>query len=961
MLDLNDVTPLQPRERFDLDAIVARLRATAETWVPRLFPNGRRIGDEWRLANIKGAPPRKQGSCVIALKGEHAGDWHDFDGNQGGGPLSTIEEGTGRTGRDLLSYAADLVGWSSGAPARQEPSARARKDRDTTREIAFILSGTRPLAGTHAADYLAARGFECPASPDLLFHDDLAHWQAKRGFPGMIAIVRDAAGEMVAIHRTYLDPAKPAKADVSPARKTLGAVGGGAVRLAAPRDGLIGLAEGIETALAVTTACPHLPVWATLSTTGMEGIVLPPDIMRVVLLADHDDAGRRAAEAVAAKLAMEGRRVFIALPPRAGDDFNDMLLRDGTNAVRAAVEAAAEWQAGSSPCENSSGKPDDLDGIPDAYPLPWLETVRLRYFRTKTGRVLAHKNAGKDKNGNVRWLPIATPFSIPARLRHLDHEDAYGLRVVVRDMQNMPRNVDFPRAALARQGAADIRAALFKSGLRTEDDGDQIVVAALKAADPPKEILVVGRPGWHSLGLSPAPVFMAPTGEIIGVPDGMAIELANTGPIRPMPPAGTLEEWRRAIATAAAAPGCPHWILAVACAFAGPILSLTGIESRGINLSGLSTSGKSTAQQLAVSAWSTPDPRGGGLLHSMRSTENAIEALAQASSGTILALDELAHADGHTIKRLIYALAGGQGKARMTADAELKNRYRWATFALLSSECSLEEQVRGDGSAWLAGMAVRFVDVDVTNVNRNVDQATLQRIAEIQNHYGRAGPAFVCGLVERGLHRKKGDIGQSIANTAHLLAAPSKDSARVRAATCFALPLVAGELAQEMNILPWSMDIAGAVRWAWEQFIHSSDAEALSPVDQAISNLQTWILERWDVTVKSVETAVDGADSRRLNNRETLAWYDADAVYLPTQRLREAVGSVLKAQQIVKVLVERGLLARRHNDQRAAVQWVPRFGRLQCYALKRSMFGRSSSAHGLSIVEGGSDERGVEP
>jgi hypothetical protein len=35
---------------------VHRLRATAETWVPRHFPNGRREGDEWRLANIRGDP-----------------------------------------------------------------------------------------------------------------------------------------------------------------------------------------------------------------------------------------------------------------------------------------------------------------------------------------------------------------------------------------------------------------------------------------------------------------------------------------------------------------------------------------------------------------------------------------------------------------------------------------------------------------------------------------------------------------------------------------------------------------------------------------------------------------------------------------------------------------------------------------------------------------------------------------
>jgi len=59
LIDLNDATyPPTPQVRYDLDAIVARLRATAESWVPRHFPNGRRVGDEWRLANIRGDGPR---------------------------------------------------------------------------------------------------------------------------------------------------------------------------------------------------------------------------------------------------------------------------------------------------------------------------------------------------------------------------------------------------------------------------------------------------------------------------------------------------------------------------------------------------------------------------------------------------------------------------------------------------------------------------------------------------------------------------------------------------------------------------------------------------------------------------------------------------------------------------------------------------------------------------------------
>ena len=95
MLDLNDaLPPATEAPRYDLDLIVERLRETAQHWVPDLFPRGRRSGDEWRLANIRGDAPRNTGSCVITLRGPHAGDWIDFDGNEGGGPISAIEAAT---------------------------------------------------------------------------------------------------------------------------------------------------------------------------------------------------------------------------------------------------------------------------------------------------------------------------------------------------------------------------------------------------------------------------------------------------------------------------------------------------------------------------------------------------------------------------------------------------------------------------------------------------------------------------------------------------------------------------------------------------------------------------------------------------------------------------------------------------------------------------------------------------
>jgi putative DNA primase/helicase len=59
------------KTRYDLDALANALAATAESWVPLIFPRGRISDDrtELRLANIKGAPPRNTGSCVISLRG----------------------------------------------------------------------------------------------------------------------------------------------------------------------------------------------------------------------------------------------------------------------------------------------------------------------------------------------------------------------------------------------------------------------------------------------------------------------------------------------------------------------------------------------------------------------------------------------------------------------------------------------------------------------------------------------------------------------------------------------------------------------------------------------------------------------------------------------------------------------------------------------------------------------------
>lgn len=374
MLDLNDVRPLGGELlRYDLDLVVARLRETAETWVPRLFPRGRKAGDEWRLANIRGDTPRNTGSCVITLRGTHAGDWIDFDGKQGGGPISAIKEATGLDGRALIIEAAEMAGVAPGAPERRAPPTPPPVKRDAAHEIGHILSGAQPIPGTPVERYLTGRGLTVPEDADLLFHPDLTHWETKTGYPTLLGQVRDRSGAVIGLHRTYLaiDGEAASKAPIMKPKKMLGRVAGGAVRLAPIGDGdRLALSAGIETGLAVMTACPDLPVWATLSTSGLEQVDLPPGVRRVLILADHDvsGAGLRAAEAAARWLRSEGRDVAVVLPPDEGEDFNDLLLRDGPDAVARVIADAETITEAETTLQIGRHRPVNYQGAGDTMP-----------------------------------------------------------------------------------------------------------------------------------------------------------------------------------------------------------------------------------------------------------------------------------------------------------------------------------------------------------------------------------------------------------------------------------------------------------------------------------------------------------------------------------------------------------------------------------------------------------------
>ena len=290
---MNNAGPQQPEYGpRDTDELILRLRERAAQWVPDLFPRGQVSPDrtQWRLANIGGAPPKTSGSCKIELEGEHAGDWFDFSTEKGGDPISTIAEGTGLRGVALFDKARELANM----PLRHtNGNGHARRsDEDTARVVSFTLHACVPLAGTFGRTYLNSRSLYLPPTSDLLFHSSLTDWAAKIGRPAMIAVVRrpDTGEWTGGIHRTYLAANGRGKADMVKPKMMLGPCQGGVVMLhpMAP-GGLLGVGEGIETALAASKIF-NIPTWATLSTSGY--LLFPPGLQRLVIFADRGQGGQ---------------------------------------------------------------------------------------------------------------------------------------------------------------------------------------------------------------------------------------------------------------------------------------------------------------------------------------------------------------------------------------------------------------------------------------------------------------------------------------------------------------------------------------------------------------------------------------------------------------------------------------------------------------------------------------------
>lgn len=370
--------------RSDLPEIKQGLKDRILDLCRWLLPDGEVRGRFWVAHNPVTMDHSQSPEFKVPLNRD-IGAWIDWRTGEKGDVLGLVAYCQQTDIRGALAWSRDFLGLSRMSHAdRQRMSARAeeaRRDAEENRERQRIArmqkaeqrflkgwqDGARSVAETMARRYFAARGIplEQWAERDLAtmrFADAAGYWprgqfrKDERGrlvvvkaapeFPAVISAMRLPAGQVAAVHYTFLDPLGPRKLPVGPkenAKLMWGEAKGAMIRLTHGPEGEppetarqahpLLLGEGIETTATMAMVTPEARAWAAGSLDNMANAPVWLDcISSVLLLKDHFKHPTTERQFAKVCDAMErSGKPWAVMESIAGNDFNDM-VNDGDEA-----------------------------------------------------------------------------------------------------------------------------------------------------------------------------------------------------------------------------------------------------------------------------------------------------------------------------------------------------------------------------------------------------------------------------------------------------------------------------------------------------------------------------------------------------------------------------------------------------------------------------------------------------
>lgn len=333
----------------DITSLSQRLAQHAEAFCRTYLDNGRRAGGYWIVGDTANAPGR---SLFVRLTGAErgqgaAGRWTDAATGEYGDLLDLLARRLHATSMaDTLAEARRFLSEPARPEANHTPEHPSLDRRLQSARRLFAMSG--PVTGTLAERYLAGRGILLKGhEPALRFHPQCYTQrlpeEQPQVWPALIAAVTDLQGHITGVQRVYLARDGAGKAPFPDPRRALGRLHGYGVYLGPPPDLTLIVGEGLETMLALRTILPKATCVAALSAAHLAAYLWPPGLSCLIVAADNDKAGHRAARHLAGRADAAGLGVRVWIPTTA--DWNTELLDVGIAALQERLQPGATGKA----------------------------------------------------------------------------------------------------------------------------------------------------------------------------------------------------------------------------------------------------------------------------------------------------------------------------------------------------------------------------------------------------------------------------------------------------------------------------------------------------------------------------------------------------------------------------------------------------------------------------------------
>ena len=489
--------------------------------------------------------------------------------------------------------------------------------------------------------------------------------------------------------------------------------------------------------------------------------------------------------------------------------------------------------------------------------------------------------------------------------------DDWGVLVRWLDLDGELREWAVPRGRLHEQGHG-LAQDLARGGLFVVPGRERDLARYLGSSRPDRRFRCVSRLGWADT-TDGRLLFVLPhevIGARVGDQEGVVFQPERYAPVTSMHAEGDLAAWQEAVAEPAGEH--PALVFAISWALAAPLLKPAGLGGAGVHWFGASSTGKTTLVQVAASVWGCgADPAAApelSLVRTWRTTANALEGIAAAHCDALLPLDELGLCAAADVGAVVYALAGGLGKARMNDAARLRETRTWRVLFLSTGEVSIRQKIEERGRTAHAGQLVRALDLPAeAGIIRATNGVSPRELADRMKvaagtAYGTAGPEFVRRLV--AAYTEFGALREAVRALLDPLARDLTTARarpdQARAVRWLSLAGAAGLLAREVGVVPWSEDvILGAVRFVRDAWTDA--APHLSDAARGVERLREFLLRH---RARFQALADPNADAPR--DRAGFVTPDGDFLVLPSA-FAEAVGD-LDPRAVARELRQRGLL-----------------------------------------------------